>query len=278
MGHSAVKPAHSKIVARFAGYNHFLLRIQNEVNPVTSLVEKDFDRLALLDSDGWTHNNHYHDFLLNHVPDHCFLALEIGCGTGEFSRCLANRADHVVAVDLSPQMIRVARDRSSHLSNIEFQLSDIMSSELPADHFDCIASIATLHHLPAREALLKIKRALKPSGVLLLLDLFQPRRTVLDALLNIVAGVSSVSLNLIHNRRLKQPRAVRAAWEEHGQHDSYPTMNDVRMLCEELLPGALVQRHLFWRYSIKWQKQKNQMRQACESRYPPRATAVNRES
>ena len=64
----------------------------------------------------------------------------------------------------------------------------------------------------------------------------------------------SVSLRLIHNGRLKPPRAVRAAWAAHEQHDSYPAMNDVRTLCAEILPGAQIKRHLLWRYSIIWQK------------------------
>ena len=49
-------------------------------------VEADFDRLALLDDEGWTANNHYSDFLLRQVPAICENALEIGCGTGAFAR------------------------------------------------------------------------------------------------------------------------------------------------------------------------------------------------
>jgi len=47
-----------------------------------SSVEADFDRLALLDEDGWTANNHYHGFLLKHVPANCEYALELGVGLG----------------------------------------------------------------------------------------------------------------------------------------------------------------------------------------------------
>ena len=54
-----------------------------------STFEADFDRLALLDEEGWTANNHYHDSLLKHLPLNCENALEIGCGTGAFARDLA---------------------------------------------------------------------------------------------------------------------------------------------------------------------------------------------
>src|SRR5947207_2214849 len=170
-----------------------------------SSVEKDFDRLALLDSGGWTQNNHYHDFLLRQVPQDCNHALEIGCGTGAFSRRLAQRAQRVTAIDLSSEMIRVARSRSSQLSNLNFEVADLMSRDFPAEHFDCIATIATLHHLLLRPALLKLIDTLKPGGVLIVLDLFETKSNLLklngarDAMLNAVACGVSVGLRFIHN-------------------------------------------------------------------------------
>ena len=139
-----------------------------------SSIEKDFDRLALLDDEGWTQNNDYHDFLLRQVPHGCVNALEIGCGTGAFSRRLAQRVRHVKAIDLSSEMIRVARSRSSQLANIDFEVADVMSCNFSAGHFDCIATIATLHHLPLRAALLKLIDVLRPGGVLIVLSTLVP--------------------------------------------------------------------------------------------------------
>ncbi|MFN2578012.1 MAG: class I SAM-dependent methyltransferase [Pyrinomonadaceae bacterium] len=225
-----------------------------------SSIEKDFDRLALLDEEGWTQNGEYHGFLLRHVPDDCINALEVGCGTGAFSRKMAQRSQHVTAMDLSSEMIRMARSRSTHLSNIDFEVADVLARDLPATHFDCIATIATLHHLPLRESLLKLMDALRPGGVLMVLDLFETEHNLLklggarDALLNAVASGVSVSLRLIYNGRVKPPRAVRAAWEAHGKTDIYPTLGRVRALAAEIAPGARVTRHLLWRYSLIWQK------------------------
>ena len=100
-----------------------------------SSVEADFDRLALLDEEGWTTNNYYHEFLLKHVPRDCANALEIGCGTGAFARLLARRSRRVVGLDLSAEMIRIARSRSSGFDNVEFQLADAMTSEFPPAQF-----------------------------------------------------------------------------------------------------------------------------------------------
>ena len=218
-----------------------------------SAIEKDFDRLALLDDNGWTHNNHYHGFLLRHVPANCPSALEVGCGTGAFSRRLAGCARHVVALDLSAEMIRVARARSEQFKNLEYRCADVMAVDLPRESFDCVATIATLHHLPLRETICKLKDSVKPGGLLLVLDLFEPAG-LRDQLLNVAAMGISVSLRLVHNKRLKPAKEVRAAWEAHGKTDSYPTMQEVRALGAAILPGAQIRQHLLWRYSIVWQK------------------------
>ena len=220
----------------------------------TLAIQKDFDRIAHLAGDGWDHNSHYHEFLLRHVPEEARTALEVGCGTGAFSRLLAGRVRQVTALDLSPQMIEVAARQAEHLANIDFRVADFMDSDFPAGEFDCIASIATLHHLPAGEALSKMKRALKPGGRLLVLDLFEPEGFK-DALRGALFAMPlSGALNLIKRGRLRAPKEVRAVWAEHARHDSFLTVNEVRRACTEALPGAVVRQHLFWRYSLIWRK------------------------
>ena len=218
-----------------------------------STFEADFDRLALLDEEGWTPNNHYHDSLLKHVPQKCENALEIGCGTGALARDLAKICKRVVALDLSSEMIRIARARSSQFENLEFQLADAMTWELPQSHFDFVCSIATLHHVQQLPLLVKMRDALRPGGVLVVLDLVQSdtlRERMLDA---IGLGVS-VSLRLIHNGRLQPPPKVRRAWEQHGKHDSYATVRQMRALAEDIFPGATVRRCLLWRYMVVYRK------------------------
>jgi ubiquinone/menaquinone biosynthesis C-methylase UbiE len=215
-------------------------------------IQADFDRLAVL-SEGWSHNDYYHPFLLKHVPKQCDQALDIGCGTGGFSRLLAQRARHVLALDLSPQMTRVAQERSAQFNNIEYQLADVMKYELPPAHFDCIVSIATLHHLPFDRMLDKLKTALKPSGVLLVLDLFKAE-SISDYALSIPAIPWNFALRLWKQHQLRPPSEVREAWDEHGRTDVYLTLSQVRQACEKVLPGACVTRHLLWRYSIVWSK------------------------
>ncbi len=93
----------------------------------TAQIQADFDKIARVDrSDEWNHNNHYHEFLLRQLPAHCDSALEVGCGTGAFARLLAARADRVLALDLSPEMLRLARERSAAFPQIEYVQADVM--------------------------------------------------------------------------------------------------------------------------------------------------------
>lgn len=221
--------------------------------PDTQTVQADFDRIALLPEENWNHNSHYHPFLLKYVPSPCENALEIGCGTGEFVRTLAQHAEHVLALDLAPQMIRLARERSAQYTNIDFKCADIMQEELPDESFDYAVSIATLHHLPLEDVLEKIKKTLKVNGTLIVLDLFQ-QEGLADQLRSLMAIPVNMFLNIVRNGRVRPSRLKREVWDEHGKRDVYLKVSQVREICIAVLPGADVRKHFFWRYSIVWKK------------------------
>jgi 2-polyprenyl-3-methyl-5-hydroxy-6-metoxy-1,4-benzoquinol methylase len=68
-------------------------------------------------------------------------------------------------------MIRVAKKHSVGYTNIEFRVADATGWEPFDGEFDCIAPIATVHHLPMEEILAKMRKALKVKGMLTILDL-----------------------------------------------------------------------------------------------------------
>jgi SAM-dependent methyltransferase len=221
--------------------------------PPPDAVRADFDRLAAHAGEGWSHNTHYHAYLLRQFPNRCGAALDVGCGAGEFTRLLAERADHVVGVDLSPAMVAVARERAAGRANVELRVADVMEWDVPPASFDCIASIATLHHLALRPALRKLAMALRPGGTLAVLDLYRSE-TLGDVLASAAALPASAALRLIHHGLARPTRAAREAWSAHGRTDAYPTLAEVRRACEGVLPGARIRRHLLWRYSLVWTK------------------------
>jgi SAM-dependent methyltransferase len=220
---------------------------------LTQKIQNDFDRIALLEQVKWDHNSHHHRFLLKQLPSYCENVLEIGCGTGAFSRLLAERSNRVVAIDLSPKMIEVAKQQSEHYSNIDFHTTDIMKWEFPVEQFDAIASIATVHHLPLENLLPSLKVALKSGGKLVMLDLLE-HESVEEILIAAISVPLSWIFQVLKNRHIKPTPEAVDAWREHGLTDKYLTLPQTQQIYTKLLPGATVRRHLFWRYSVVWEK------------------------
>lgn len=219
-------------------------------------VRADFDGIARVAEAAGSASSEvlgaYEAYLLRHVPPACGAALEIGCGTGEFARRLARQADHVDALDLSPEMIRVARARSAGIPTLAFRVADVAAAPPAAEAYDCVVSIGTLHHLDAPRALRDMRAALRPGGTLLLLDLLH-RPGLRGLPRNVLAGAVHL-LRRLRRRNPGQPGALRAAYAAHGRGERYLTMPGVRALCAAELPGAEVREHLLWRWSAVWRR------------------------
>ncbi len=220
---------------------------------LTQKIQQDFDRIALLQFVQWDHNNHYYSFLLKQLPPYCGNILDIGCGSGVFSRLLAQRADNVIAVDLSAKMIELAQQHSQSYPNIDFQVADILKWQFPVEHFDAIVSIATVHHLPLEVLLPKIQAALKPGGKFLILDLVEAAG-IQDIVSDAIAVPLNLILQLFKNKRLRPTPEAIAAWREHIRTDKYLTRSQVKQIYLKSLTGAKIRKHLFWRYSVVWEK------------------------
>jgi len=150
-------------------------------------------------------------------------------------------------------MIRLARERSTGFATIDFEAGDVLAWTFSPEQFDFIVSIAALHHMPMEAILAKMKEALAKGGTLAVLDLYKARFS--DLFVNLAAIPANVfMLRVKKGHRPAASAEARAAMEEHGAHDSYLTLSQVHQMCQALLPGASVRRHLFWRYSIVWTK------------------------
>jgi hypothetical protein len=101
--------------------------------------------------------------------------------------------------------------------------------------------------------LVKMRDALRVGGVLLVLDLYE-QRTMSDFLVGALALPVDVFMRLSHGGRLRMQPAEREAWAQHGAHEEYLSLAQVRRVCARVLPGARLRRHLLWRYSIVWTK------------------------
>lgn len=220
---------------------------------LTKKIRDDFDQIALYEQQEWNHNNHYHNFLLKQLLFPCNNILDIGCGTGEFTRLLAKQAQNVVAIDLSPNMIEIAQQRSREYANIDFQVTDILKWEFPREHFDAIVSIAALHHLPVEKLLPNLQAALVPGGKLIILDLLK-YESIQDSLSDIIAVPLNWILQRLRNSHIEQSPEAIELMKEHLRTDEYLTLSQVRKIYTSSLDEIRIKKHLFWRYSVVWKK------------------------
>ncbi len=121
----------------------------------TELIGSRTDLLALLDllDDSWT------------VGD-------LGCGTGQLTEALAPAVKRVIAVDESGAMLNAAKRRLSAFENVEVRGGNVESLPIEDGELD-VALLFMVTHFVIEPAtvLAEVKRALKPGGRLVVLDL-----------------------------------------------------------------------------------------------------------
>jgi SAM-dependent methyltransferase len=98
-------------------------------------------------------------------------ALDFGCGVGRLSVALAARFREVVGVDISAEMIALARRHHQGVDNLTFFRNTRADLEVfRPDNFDLVYSLITLQHLPPpliRSYLAEFARICRPGGILL---------------------------------------------------------------------------------------------------------------
>lgn len=115
------------------------------------------------------------DYIVELVKGAGKLGLEAGIGTGRIAIPLLERSDvTLVGVDLSPEMLELARKESLTLTPerrpllLEANLHRLPFCE---ETFDFILGISVLHYTDAEVGLKEFSRVLRPSGSLILGDL-----------------------------------------------------------------------------------------------------------
>jgi len=98
------------------------------------------------------------------------IVLDYGCGTGTTSCELANQVKEIHAIDISSNMIEIAKKKAeaNNIRNVDFLVADIFNERYKKDSFDRILAFNMLHTIPnPQNVIQRINELLKPDGLLI---------------------------------------------------------------------------------------------------------------
>jgi SAM-dependent methyltransferase len=96
--------------------------------------------------------------------------LEIGCGAGRLTKALARIFGEVHGVDVSPEMIRLGREKLAGISNVHLHVNNgVDLSVLPSVPFDFAFSFIVFQHIPDKgiveSYIREVHRVLRPGAL-----------------------------------------------------------------------------------------------------------------
>ena len=150
----------------------------NEQRDFWSKVARNYDRVVDLQIGGQTRS-----ILRQRLDGEATLGstVKFGCGTGFYTETLADKTDRLMATDLSPRMLDLARSRV-RVANVTFQPEDCQHTSFPDGSFDTVFLSLVIHLTQPREALKEMHRILRPSGTLIITNLDMRALQALDRL------------------------------------------------------------------------------------------------
>src|SRR5712691_8201041 len=101
--------------------------------------------------------------------------LELACGTGIWTRLLLEIGQQVTAIDASPEMLELCRQKVGEI-RIRYQQADVFEWE-PDQRYDLIFFTHWLSHVPPNSLasfLAKVTRAVRPGGQIFIVDQYAP--------------------------------------------------------------------------------------------------------
>jgi ubiquinone/menaquinone biosynthesis C-methylase UbiE len=103
------------------------------------------------------------------------LILEAGCGVGAQTKIIAptNPGSKFISIDISRESVAQAEEliKDLGIKNVEFRQADIFNLPFENNHFDHVFVCFVLEHLSHPvEALLELKRVLKPGGTIMVIE------------------------------------------------------------------------------------------------------------
>jgi SAM-dependent methyltransferase len=161
--------------------------------------------------------------------------LDVGCGTGSLSFCLAANPDiaSVVGLDLSPAYVEHARQSSSD-PRVSFQLGDARDLPFSDGSFDHSLSMLALQFVPGPELAIREMCRVTHSGGTVAAATWDTRggfvayRMIVDAAAMLHDEGSELRARS-YTRPMSRPGGLARGWSEAGLRDVVEDMLTIRM-------------------------------------------------
>jgi|SRR5581483_7792693 len=114
--------------------------------------------------------------------------VEFGCGTGFYTHVLASKADTVLATDISPGMLELAKQQVK-AANVTFQVEDCQHTSLPDAAYDTAFISLVIHFTEPDRTVAEMRRILQPSGTLIIVNLDPQALNGLDRIRSLIRVV-----------------------------------------------------------------------------------------
>jgi 2-polyprenyl-3-methyl-5-hydroxy-6-metoxy-1,4-benzoquinol methylase len=135
------------------------------------------------------------------------VVLDLGCGAGRFSRELAKRGATVTGIDFSQKSVEIARKLTNE-PNVDYRVGSVF--ELDADQaYDLIVCVKVLgvackNVQELRDGLARIRRALKPGGQLISVEMCHTsfvRRVLKLSYEDFLKEVAAAGFEIVESKR-----------------------------------------------------------------------------
>jgi len=191
----------------------------------------------------WNHNYAYNRWVSKKVGKRKHI-LDVGCGDGTLALYLRTSDNEVLGIDISDSSIQKANKKNAY-SNVSFVQTSFEELAAKRESFDAIIFVASIHHMDMANAIDKAKKLLAKNGVLIIVGLAKPS-TLIDKIVELARIIPSKIVSLIKENKTSEELNIDVSY-------NFPTMNQVRHICNQKLSGYILKYGLHYRYLLTWE-------------------------